>query len=109
MLRGALLAFVGGWILWFWIDKSPAALGPLPWPAGDDLLQNFQVAVDLLKQSRFRAAFVYIWKAHFIILSLALGLLLGAGFNALSRLAARRRFHRLYLPKRPASEKSDET
>lgn len=100
MLRGALLAFVGGWIAWFWIDKTPAALGPLPWPTDGELLQNFQVAVDLAKQARFKAAFVYIWKAHYLVLSLGLGLVFGMGFNALGRLRGRRRFRALYLPNR---------
>jgi hypothetical protein len=107
MLRGALVAFVCGWAIWFWIDKSPAALGPVPWPADGEYLQNFQTAFDLLKQARFKAAFVFLWKAHFIVLSLAAGLLIGAGFNAVSRRMSRNRLIKLYLPDRKKQRKPE--
>ena len=104
MLRGALLAFVGGWIIWFWIDKNPATLGPLGYPADGDLLYNFQVTVDLIKQTRFKAAFVYAWKAHYLILSLAAGALLGILFGAVSRRLSRNRLLKLYLPQKKSRQ-----
>lgn len=107
MLRGALVAFVLGWVSWFWIDKNPATLGPLPMPTDGAYLQNFQVGVDLVKQGRYRAAFVYIWKAHFIVLSLGIGLLLGAALNAVARRLSRNRLLRLYLPDRKAERKQE--
>jgi len=107
MIRGALVAFVCGWVIWFWIDKNPAALGPLPWPADSGFVQNFQVAIDLIKQTRFKAAFVFIWKAHFIVLSLALGLLIGMGLNAVARTLSRNRLIKLYLPEKKKQHKPE--
>ncbi len=104
MFRGTLLAFVLGWGLWFWIDKNPASLGPVPYPRDGSLLQNFQVAIDLIKQVRFKAAFVYIWKAHYLVLSVAFGLLLGILGGFLSSAWSRRRLIRLYAPARKTSE-----
>ncbi len=100
MLRGTLLAFVGGWIIWFWIDKNPAVLGPLALPVDGDLLYNFQVTIDLIKQSRFKAAFVYAWKAHYLVLSLAIGAVSGMVLASVSRRLSRNRLLKLYLPEK---------
>jgi hypothetical protein len=106
MLRGTALAFVAGWLLWFWLDKNPATLGPLPPPANDDYIRNFQIAIDLVKQARLKAAYVYIWKAHYIVLSLAIGLAIGALLGALSRSRFRKKFRKFYLPERKEKEKT---
>ena len=108
MLRGAALAFIAGWLIWFWLDKNPATLGPLPPPAHDSYIQNFQITIDLVKQARFKAAFVYIWKAHYIVLSLAAGLAIGALLGALSRSRFRKKFTRLYLPERKTGESTSQ-
>ena len=100
MLRGALIAFVAGWVLWFWLDKSPAVLGRLPHPEEGDYLRNFQVAIDLIKQGRVQAAFIYVWKAHYLVLSLGVGLVLAMGFASVSRVLSRNRLLKLYLPAR---------
>jgi hypothetical protein len=100
MLRGALLAFVGGWIVWFWIDKNPATLGPLAYPVDGDFVYNFQVTIDLIKQARFKAAFVFAWKAHYLVLSLAVGAASGMVLAALSRRLSRNRLLQLYLPRK---------
>ena len=100
MLRGTVLAFVGGWIIWFWIDKNPAALGPLAYPVDGDPLYNFQVSIDLIKQTRFKAAFVYAWKAHYLVLSLAIGVVGGMMTASLSRRLSRSRLLKLYFPKK---------
>ncbi len=105
MLRGTALAFVAGWLLWFWLDKNPATLGPLPPPANDDYIRNFQIAIDLVKQARLKAAYVYIWKAHYIVLSLAVGLAIGGLLGALSRSLSRKKFRKFYLPERKEKEK----
>lgn len=105
MLRGALVAFVAGWVLWFWLDKSPAALGGLPYPEEGDFLHNFQVTIDLVKQGRIQAAFVYIWKAHYLVLSLGIGLVLAMGFASISRVISRNRLLKLYLPARESRRK----
>ena len=108
MLRGTALAFVAGWLLWFWLDKNPATLGPLPPPVNDDYLRNFQIAIDLVKQARFKAAYIYIWKAHYIVLSLAAGLAIGSLLGILSRSIARKKFLKHYLPERKNKEKASQ-
>lgn len=100
MLRGFVIAFVAGWLAWFWIDKSPQTLGPLPPPLEEQFSANFQMAVDLVKARRYTAAFVYLWNAHYLVLSLAAGLLVAMIGASISRLLARRRFARLYIPVR---------
>lgn len=109
MLRGALLAFVAGWVLWLWLDKNPASLGPLPYPADGEFLRNFQVTIDLVKEARIKAAFVYIWKAHYIVLSIAVGLVLGMAFASVSRVLSRNRLLKLYLPEREKHKKQQPT
>jgi hypothetical protein len=104
MVKGSLLAFAAGWILWFWIDKNPALLGPLPYPSDGDILGNFQAAVNLLKETRIKAAFVYIWKAHYILLSLASGALIAMIGASISRALSRKRLLKLYVPDRKQRE-----
>jgi hypothetical protein len=100
MFRAIVIAFIAGWALWFWIDKSPQALGPLPPPQQEQLGANFQVAVDLIKAQRYTAAYVYLWKAHYLILAVAAGLMVSMIGGSLTRLRGRRRFARLYTPAR---------
>jgi len=107
MLRGIIIAFIAGWAAWFWIDKSPHALGPLPPPLQEQFSANFQIAVDLVKAQRYKAAFVYVWKAHYLVLSVAAGLLLSMIGGAMSRLLGRRRFARLYIPARQRRSGAD--
>ena len=106
MLRATVFAFIAGWIAWFWLDKNPATLGPLPQPVDGDYLRNFQVSINLLKQGRFQAAFIYVWKAHYIVLSIAAGLALAMLFAPVSRSLARRKWLKLYLPGRKNTEKT---
>ena len=100
MFRAIVIAFIAGWALWFWIDKSPQSLGPLPPPQQEQLGANFQIAVDLVKAQRYTAAYVYLWKAHYLVLSVAAGLLLSMIGGSVTRLLGRRRFARLYTPVR---------
>ena len=100
MIRGIVIAFIAGWTVWFWIDKSPHSLGPLPPPLEEQFSANFQMAVDLVKAQRYTAAFVYLWKAHYLLLSVAAGLVFAMIGGSISRLLARRRFARLYIPAR---------
>ena len=104
MLRGALLAFVAGWIIWLWIDKNPALLGQLPYPSDGDFLGNFQVTINLLKEARLKAAFIYIWKAHYIVLSLGVGLVIAMIGASFSRILSRNRLLKLYVPDRKQRE-----
>ncbi len=98
MFRGTVIAFIAGWVLWFWIDKNPYSLGPLPQPLDGDFTANFQMAIDLLKAGRYKAAFVYAWKAHYLVLSLGAGLLIAALGVSVSRALSGRRSRRLYIP-----------
>ena len=95
MINYSVFSFISGWVLWFLIDKHPPALGGVLPPAGDSLLQNFQLAFDLLSAGHLKAAYVYIWHAHYLIVSLGAGLLLSmlsAGIKGrLRRRAFRRR------------------
>lgn len=100
MLRSFVLAFVAGWALWFWIDKSPYVLGPLPPVQAGQYLDNFQAAFNLLRAGRFSAAFVFIWKAHYLVLSVALALLFGTLFASFGNAWRRRHMLKLYVPQR---------
>ena len=94
MLRGALFVFLLGWAGWFLTDKSPAALGQLPPAQG--MGTNFQIAFDILKAGHPKPAFVFIWHAHYLLLSLLGGLLVSMGWQSVAALLARRRRRRLY-------------
>ncbi|MGD2075571.1 MAG: hypothetical protein PVG38_11720 [Gammaproteobacteria bacterium] len=107
MVRGIVIAFIAGWLIWFWIDKNPYALGPLPEPVDGAYAANFQVTVDLLKAGRFKAAFVYLWHAHYLIVSLAAGLLLSTIGSVVSHSLSRRRLARPYLPRRRSARRSE--
>ncbi|MCG6869597.1 MAG: hypothetical protein LJE91_12980 [Gammaproteobacteria bacterium] len=71
-VRSALLIFVAGWGLWFWLDKT----GPLytmarDLPAGDSLVRDSQVFFDLLKSGEPGPAYTYFWSAHPFVSTLA--------------------------------------
>ncbi|MEN8107695.1 MAG: hypothetical protein ABFS22_06775, partial [Pseudomonadota bacterium] len=66
MLRNSFIVFITGWIVWFWIDKPPAGL---PQPA-DSMPENFQRAFDMLRSGYLEVAWLYIWDAHYLVLSL---------------------------------------
>ncbi len=85
MLRSAVVVFIAGWTAWFWLDKPPAR-GPFRLPeATDSLLVNFQQAFDILKAGQTGLAFVYIWPAHYIILSLLGGAIIGMAYQSIAR------------------------
>ena len=108
MLRGTVLAFISGWILWFWLDKNPITLGPLPLSIDGDFLHNFQATIDLLKQGRVQAAFIFVWKAHFIVLSIVTGVAIGMVFTSISQAMSRNRLLRLYLPDKKTPKKQQQ-
>ncbi|MDH3870762.1 MAG: hypothetical protein OEU44_00935 [Gammaproteobacteria bacterium] len=91
MLRSAFVVFIAGWVAWFWLDKPPAR-GRFRLPeASDSLLENFQRAFDILKAGQAELAFVYIWPAHYIILSLLGGAIIGLAWQSVARYFS---FHR---------------
>jgi len=102
MLRNAFIVFLLGWVSWFWIDKPPPDQQRLP-EVSDSLVENFQVAFDILKAGYPEVAFVYIWNAHFLLLSIAGGVLLSVSIGAVSDALSRRRMRRLILPPSPVA------
>ena len=99
MFRGFVLVFLLGWATWFWLDKSPALMQSLP-RAEDDLLANFQVAFNILKEGHLQPAFIFIWRNHYLLLSLLGGLLVSMGWQSILAALSRRRLRKLYIPKR---------
>jgi len=90
MLRAAVLVFVTGWIVWFWLDKP--SLPPGLQGDDDQLIANFQFTFSLLKRGYFSEAYAFIWRAHYLLLSLLGGLLASMAVAGISRLFARRRY-----------------
>lgn len=97
MLRGSFLVFIAGWLAWFWIDKPDPQRYPLP-PAGESLVADFQQGFDMLRAGYWDLAFVYLWHAHYIILSLLGGVLLAVLYGSVSDMLGRRRMRRLVVP-----------
>jgi hypothetical protein len=97
MFIGIFLVFIGGWVTWFWIDKPPSGQFGLP-PPDDSTVENFQRSIDLLKAGYPDMAYLYIWHAHYLILSVVFGILLAVTFRTIADHLARkgRRIH--YYP-----------
>jgi hypothetical protein len=103
MLRSSFVVFIAGWIIWFWIDKPRAGPLRLP-PAGDSPVENFQRAFDILKAGNPKLAFVYIWDAHYLILSLLGGAVLAMAYHALSGRLSRRRWRSRLTAAKPVEQ-----
>lgn len=99
MLRSTLLVFIAGWIAWFWIEKPRTGLYQLP-PVSDSLVENFQRAFDILKTGQVELAFVYIWNAHYLVLSLLGGALIAMLYSSIASHISRRRLRNVMFPKR---------
>lgn len=106
MLRNAFIVFLLGWTLWFWIDKPPPGQQRLP-EVSDSLVENFQVAFNILKAGYPKVAYVYIWNAHYLLLSLLGGVLLALITGGVSNVLGRRRMRRLVLPAAPVGRAAD--
>jgi len=89
MLRNAFISFICGWLIWFSIDKPPGGLDHFL-QIDDSMLINFQRAFDLAKAGYIAPSFVYIWYAHFIVLSLISGVILGYLYDAVAAYWSRR-------------------
>ena len=96
-MRSVFIVFITGWIAWFWIDKPRGGHQRLP-PVGDNLIENFQNAFNLLKAGNPELAFTYIWSAHYIILSLLGGMLVAVIYGSISDYLGRRRMRRHFMP-----------
>ena len=64
MLRSTFIVFITGWVAWFALDKPRPGPAPLP-RASDQLLDNFQLAFDMLQAGEWEYAFIFIWHAHY--------------------------------------------
>ena len=81
------------------MDKPGAVQFSFP-ERSDDLLGNFQYAFDMLKAGFPGLAFIFIWKQHYIVLSLLGGALLAVATGYVGDLLGRRRMRKLVLPDR---------
>jgi len=107
MLNHSIFIFIIGWVLWFVIDKHPASLGTIVPGESGKLLDNFQLAFDMLKAGYLKASYVFIWNAHYIVLSLIAGLMSSIIFKAVSNILRRRKLHRVMWPEKLKSNKTD--
>ena len=107
MLRNAFIVFLLGWVSWFWIDKPPPEQQRLP-EVSDSLVENFQTAFNILKAGYPEVAFVYIWNAHYLLLSIAGGVLLSISIGVVSDAFSRRRMRRLIMPPAPVARRTDD-
>ena len=74
----------------------------------DSMIENFQTAFNMLKGGYPEASFLFIWNAHYLILSLLGGLILISLLQSMSGVMRRRRMRKDYLPRKremkPAQE-----
>ena len=97
MLRSSFVIFVCGWIAWFMLDKSAASQFNFP-SGGGRMSGNFQLAVDMLKTGYPSMGFIYLWKHHYIILSLLGGAMTAVVIGSVGDYLGRRRMRKLILP-----------
>ena len=97
MLRSAFIVFIAGWLIWFSIDKPPVGQLGLPQPS-DSITENFQLAFNMLKAGHPDVAFVYLWDAHYLLLSLLGGVLLAVVYGSVADFLGRRRMRRHFRP-----------
>jgi hypothetical protein len=79
------------------LDKPAPAQFSFP-ERDDELLGNFQYAFDMLKAGYADFAFIFIWKQHYIVLSLLGGVLFAMLAGSVSDYLGRRRMRKLVLP-----------
>lgn len=92
--------------MWFLIDKQPPALGVVLPEEMDDMLDNFQLSFDILKAGYLTASYVFIWKAHYFVLSVIGGLLGSIMMEGGMRVLRRRHLRDLMWPQKKLAEKS---
>jgi hypothetical protein len=97
MLRSTFIVFIAGWLIWFSIDKPPVGQLGLPKPS-DSITENFQRAFNMLKAGHPDVAFVYLWDAHYLLLSLLGGMLLAVVYGSVADFLGRRRMRRHFRP-----------
>ena len=97
MLRNSFIVFISGWTIWFWIDKPRTGLDQFL-RTDDSILVNFQRFFDLIKSGYFVQSYIYIWNAHYIILSLITGVLISMLFGFISDYLRRKRTKSFFKP-----------
>ena len=98
MFNTSIIVFITAWALWFLIDKNPSSLGVVLPNETDTMLDNFQLAFDLLSAGFLSASFVFIWKAHYIVLSIILALVISAVYESISKVYRRRNLRQIMSP-----------
>ena len=86
-------------------NKPPPEQLRLP-EVSDSLVENFQVAFDMVKAGYPKVAFVYIWNAHYLLLSIAGGVLLAVTIGVVSDALGRRRMRRHIMPPAPVARET---
>jgi len=104
MFNSSIFVFILGWVLWFLIDKQPPALGTVLPAAMDNMLDNFQLSFDMLKAGYLTASYVFIWKAHYFVLSIIGGLLGSTMLDGGMQILRRRHLRDLMWPQKKLSE-----
>ena len=103
MFNFSIFVFILGWVLWFLIDKQPPALGMVLPEEMSDMLDNFQLSFDILKAGYFKASYVFIWKAHYFVLSVIGGVLGTIMMDGGMRVLRRRHLRDLMWPQKKSS------
>jgi len=98
MFNHTIFMFIAGWGLWFSIDKHPMSLGVILPGELDRMIDNFQLAFDMMSDGFIKASYVFIWKTHFIVVSIIAGLLSTAMFQSISNILRRGRLRQVMLP-----------
>lgn len=96
MLRNSFIIFISGWVLWFWIDKPRTGLQQFL-RTDDSMLVNFQRSFDLLKSGYFAQSYIYIWNAHYIVLSVIFGTILSVFYGFISAYLRRKRVRNSFV------------
>jgi len=107
MLKHSIFVFIIGWVLWFATEKHPASLGVIVPGESGNLLGNFQMAFDMMKAGYLKAAYIFIWKAHYIVLSLIAGLMSSIIFQAAAKILRQRKLREVMRPEILTSNKTD--
>ncbi len=108
MLRNSFIVFIFGWIIWFWIEKPRTGLDQFL-RTDDNMLVNFQRFFDLLKSGYFVQSYIFIWNAHYIILSLIIGVLISMLYGFISDYLRRKRTRSFFnLPSSKKQKKEQE-
>lgn len=108
MFNISIIIFIAGWALWFFIDKHPFSLGARVPEEMDAMLDNFQVAFDMLAAGFIRAAYVFIWKAHYIIITIVVALLVSAIYGGVTNVMRRRALRKvMYSNIKPVDKNED--